>query len=151
MPRPPCCRRVSGKPAASVFKPAGIPARMLEEIVMALDEFEAIRLADLEGFYQEQAAGRMNVSRPTFGRIIESAHRKVAEALILGKALRIEGGPVLAESSQTVRCPACRRTWDAVTASGADCPRCHRVAVPAEPEDEAAHCRMRRRTYWKHD
>jgi len=61
---------------------------------MSLDEFEALRLADLEGLYQEQAALRMNVSRPTFGRIIDSAHRKVAEVLVHGKALRIEGGPV---------------------------------------------------------
>jgi predicted DNA-binding protein (UPF0251 family) len=151
MSRPPCCRRVSGKPAASVFKPAGIRARMLEEIVMALDEFEAIRLADLEGFYQEQAAGRMRVSRPTFGRIIESAHRKVAEALIFGKALKIEGGPVLAEPSRVLRCPACSHLWDDVTASGTDCPRCHRVAVPVEPADGGSACRLKRRTRWKHD
>ena len=61
---------------------------------MALDEFEAMRLADLDGLYQEQAAGQMNVSRPTFSRIIDSAHRKMADALVHGKALRIEGGPV---------------------------------------------------------
>ncbi|HOX42565.1 MAG TPA: DUF134 domain-containing protein [Myxococcota bacterium] len=94
MPRPPCCRRVSGSPAASVFKPAGIPARELDEVVLALDEFEALRLADLEGLYQEQAAERMGVSRPTFGRILDAAHRKLADVLVHGHALRIEGGPV---------------------------------------------------------
>ena len=57
-----------------------------------MDEIEAMRLADLEGMYQEQAAERMDVSRQTFGRIITSAHRKVAEALVEGKALRIDGG-----------------------------------------------------------
>lgn len=63
MPRPHCCRRISGKPAASLFKPVGIPARGLDEVAMTLDEFEALRLADLEGQYQEQAAERMGVSR----------------------------------------------------------------------------------------
>jgi hypothetical protein len=59
-----------------------------------MDELEAIRLADLEGMYQEDAAKKMNISRQTFGRIIESAHRKIADALTNGKALLIEGGPV---------------------------------------------------------
>jgi len=68
--------------------------RELEEVVMTLDEFEAMRLASLDGLYQEQAAEQMNISRPTFSRIIESAHRKMADALVHGKALRIEGGPV---------------------------------------------------------
>lgn len=94
MPRPFCPRRISGRPAASVFKPIGIPLRELEEVIMTLDEFEAIRLADLDGLYQEQASEQMNVSRPTFTRIIDAAHRKLADALVHGKALRIEGGPV---------------------------------------------------------
>jgi predicted DNA-binding protein (UPF0251 family) len=94
MPRPFCPRRISGQPAAAVFKPAGTPCRGLNEVVMTLDEFEALRLADFEGLYHEQAAARMSVSRPTFGRIVESAHRKTADALLHGKALRIEGGPV---------------------------------------------------------
>jgi len=94
MPRPFCPRRIAGRPIAPVFKPAGVPLPELEEIVMTLDEFEALRLADFEGLYQEQAAERMTVSRPTFGRILDSAHRKTADALLHGKALRIEGGPV---------------------------------------------------------
>ena len=94
MARPPSCRKVSGKPVAGVFKPAGIPASELDFLVLTLDELEAMKLADLEGKYQGEAAQLMHVSRPTFGRIIESAHRKVAEALVQGKALRIEGGPV---------------------------------------------------------
>lgn len=94
MPRPCCCRRISGKPAAGIFKPVGIPVRELEEVLMTLDEFEAMRLADLEGLYQEQAARSMKVSRPTFSRIIDAAHRKLADAVVHGKALRIEGGTV---------------------------------------------------------
>jgi predicted DNA-binding protein (UPF0251 family) len=77
-----------------VFKPIGIPVRLLDEVVMTLDEFEAIRLADLDGLYQESAAAQMGVSRPTFSRIAAEAHRKVADAIVHGKALRIEGGPV---------------------------------------------------------
>ena len=103
MPRPYCCRRIAGKPAASIFKPIGIPVRELENVLMTLDEFEALRLADLDGLYQEQAAEQMNVSRPTFSRIINSAHRKIADALAHGKALRIEGGPVHVEGRHCCR------------------------------------------------
>jgi len=81
----------------------------LDEVVMALDEFEALRLADLDGLYQEQAAAQMNVSRTTFSRIIDAAHRKIADALVHGKALRIQGGPVQVAGR---RC--CRRHGDEV-------------------------------------
>ncbi len=77
-----------------LMKPAGIPARELEEVRLGLDEAEAIRLADLEGLYQEAAARSMGVSRQTFGRIVETARRKVADAVLNGKALRLEGGEV---------------------------------------------------------
>jgi len=109
MARPFCCRRVSGRPPAGVFKPQGIPLRDLEEVVLGLDEFEALRLADLDGHYQEQAALRMQVSRPTFSRILDSARRKVADALVHGKALRIEGGTVSMER------PSCCRFHDTST------------------------------------
>jgi len=94
MSRPCCLRHVNHAPAAVYFKPAGVPACTLEQVTLTLDEFEALRLADLQGLYQEPAAAQMKISRPTFARIIEVARRKVAEALIGGKALRIEGGPV---------------------------------------------------------
>ena len=67
---------------------------MLEQVILTEDEWEAVRLADQEGLYQEQAAERMNISRQTFGRIIDSAHKKIADALVNGKALVIEGGTV---------------------------------------------------------
>ena len=81
-------------PTVTYYKPRGVPLRMLQQVGLTVDELEAIRLADLEGLYQEAAAERMNVSRQTFGRILEAGHRKVAEALVHGKALSIEGGPV---------------------------------------------------------
>ena len=95
MPRPCCLRHVNHTLAAVYFKPAGVPACTLEQVTLTLDEVEALRLADLQGLYQEPAAKQMKISRPTFTRIIEAARRKVAEALIHGKALRLEGGAVV--------------------------------------------------------
>jgi predicted DNA-binding protein (UPF0251 family) len=94
MPRPKCCRRINWRPNCKIFKPAGIPFVSLEEVVLSMDEFEAIRLADLERLYHEQAAEKMSVSRQTFGRILESARGKVAKVLTEALALRIEGGKV---------------------------------------------------------
>jgi predicted DNA-binding protein (UPF0251 family) len=87
-------RQIGFTPNVGFFRPVGVPACALEQVTLALDEVEALRLADLEGLYQEQAAARMKISRPTFSRIVEQARRKVADALIHGKALRLEGGVV---------------------------------------------------------
>jgi len=94
MPRPKCSRNVCSVPDKNYFKPRGIPTSELEEVLLNLDEYEAIRLADYEQLYQEGAATRMNISRQTFGRIIEAAHKKIADVLLNGKALKIEGGEV---------------------------------------------------------
>lgn len=94
MPRPRQCRRVAQLPQTTYYKPRGVPLRALEQVALTVDELEAIRLADLEGLYQEEAAQKMNVSRQTFGRIVEAARKKVADALVNGKALSIEGGPI---------------------------------------------------------
>ena len=111
MARPRNCRRVGSIPGSTYFKPKGIPLPVLEEVVLTVDECEAIRLADLESLYQEQAAERMKVSRQTFGRIIESAHKKVAEALVKGKALRIEGGEFEMAAMRTFACSDCQHSW----------------------------------------
>jgi len=94
LPRPRKCRFVEGVPAVRLFKPQGIPARQLPEIYLSLEGFEALRLSDLEGLRQEEAAARMRVSRQTFGRLLAEARRAVAEALVKGHCLRIEGGRV---------------------------------------------------------
>ena len=94
MPRPCRCRRIRCRPDANYFKPRGIPLDALEEVNLTLDELEAIRLADLAELYQEDAAKKMNVSRQTFGNIINSAHKKIADALLNAKALKIEGGNI---------------------------------------------------------
>ena len=93
MPRPPIKRQIGCRANSTYFKPRGIPMRELESVELAADELEAIRLTDLEGMYQEKAAEQMGVSRQTLGNILKRAHKKVAEALVLGKAIGIEDPP----------------------------------------------------------
>jgi uncharacterized protein len=126
MPRPKCCRRVGGKPTCTIFKPVGAPVSTREEVVLSMDEFEAIRLADLEGLYHEGAAERMGVSRPTFGRILEAARSKVARVLVEGLALRIEGAEIDLPEERIFKCVQCRHTWDEPYGTGrpVECPAC---------------------------
>ncbi|MCD6138085.1 MAG: DUF134 domain-containing protein [Deltaproteobacteria bacterium] len=92
MPRPRKPRFVQGGPMANAFRPLGIPAGNMEEVVLPVEGLEALRLSDLERLDHEAAAARMNVSRQTFGRVLAEARQLVAEALVLGKAIRIQGG-----------------------------------------------------------
>lgn len=93
MPRPRRCRRVCFEPGITYFKPAGVPMTELEEVNLTVDEFEAIRLKDVDGLEQEQCAQRMNISQPTFHRLYLEARRKIGDVIVNGKALKIEGGP----------------------------------------------------------
>ncbi|MCF8216007.1 MAG: DUF134 domain-containing protein [Chlorobium sp.] len=112
MTRPLKCRKIGNEAAFRIFKPSGLPAEELEEVVLTLDELEAIRLADLEGLYQESAAGEMRVSRQTFGNILASARRKVGDMLINGKILTITGGNIMVTSEERVfRCATCGHEW----------------------------------------
>ncbi len=90
MPRPCKQRRISGNPNSSYFKPAGIRMITLEESVLNISEFEAIRLIDFEKIPQKSAATEMQISQPTFSRILKIGREKIADALINGKAIRIE-------------------------------------------------------------
>jgi predicted DNA-binding protein (UPF0251 family)/predicted Fe-Mo cluster-binding NifX family protein len=92
MSRPVKCRRVCFLPGVTYFKPAGIPLRFLSEVCLSLEEAEAIRLKDLGDLEQKQCAEHMNISRPTFQRVLASARRKISDALLNGKAIRIDGG-----------------------------------------------------------
>ncbi len=78
------------KPNVYYFKPQGIPLRMLEETVLLPDELEALKLHEVDGLEQTEACQKMKISQPTFARILGSAHKKIAEALVKGKAIRIE-------------------------------------------------------------
>lgn len=92
MVRPRLCRRVRFNPDVTYFKPRGIPLSELEEVILHVDEFEAVRLKNLEGLEQEECAKKMNISQPTFHRLILSARKKITEAIVHGKAIKIEGG-----------------------------------------------------------
>jgi len=92
MPRPKKCCAVYALPDVTYYKPRGIPLRQLKEIALTLEGFEAIRLADYQGLDQTQAAEHMQISRATFGRILSQARHTVAQALVQGMALSIQGG-----------------------------------------------------------
>lgn len=126
MARPLCPRRVDATPPSTYFKPRGVPVSELEEVVLSVDELEALRLADLEGLYHEEAAARMNVSRATFGRIVGAARKKVADALVRGRALKIEGGVVERPALRGFACASCRHEWSEPFGTGRPgaCPRC---------------------------
>ncbi|ROL61382.1 DUF134 domain-containing protein [Bacteroidetes/Chlorobi group bacterium ChocPot_Mid] len=128
MPRPHKCRRISSNPDVVYFKPAGLRIKELEEISLTLDEYEAIRLADYEGLYQENAAEKMNISRQTFGNIINSAHQKIADFLLNAKVLVIKGGviEILNEKNKKFRCKECNNTFkrNINTFNTINCPRC---------------------------
>jgi predicted DNA-binding protein (UPF0251 family) len=138
MARPIKWRRVAFMPQVTYFKPAGIPLRALEEVGLTVEELEAIRLKDVEGLQQEECAERMRISRPTFHRVLESARRKVADALINGKAVRIEGGN-FALPSQLFRCRQDGHEWHVpfeamVARLPLACPRCDSPSVlPVQP------------------
>ncbi|MEI6437185.1 MAG: DUF134 domain-containing protein [Candidatus Omnitrophota bacterium] len=89
MPRPRKSRKICLDLKAFYFDPRGIPPHARQEVVLEVDELEAVRLADVEGFYQEDAAKQMKISRQTFGNIVTRAHAKIGEALIKGKRLKI--------------------------------------------------------------
>ncbi len=92
MPRPRRTRLVGCMPQAIYFKPAGVKMRQLNEVILSIEEFEAIRLKDFKSLSQEECAKKMGISQPTFHRLVLIARKKAADAIINGKALKIEGG-----------------------------------------------------------
>lgn len=140
MGRPHKKRFVAYNPGVSYFKPRGIPMLELEEIHLTIDEREALRLADLEGLSHEEAGRRMEVSRATFGRIIEHARKTVADALINGKAINVEGGNYrIGEKERLFRCKICDYEWNERCGTGppAKCPACSNKNVHRVPADQA--------------
>ncbi|MBN1928794.1 MAG: DUF134 domain-containing protein [Chlorobiaceae bacterium] len=112
MPRPMKCRAITEDPEHRAFGPFAAEHAGEEPVEMTFDEFEAIRLADLEGLYQEEAARRMQVSRQTFGNILASARRKLGEMLVLGRRLNVTGGNIMVANQERVfGCAACGHQW----------------------------------------
>lgn len=120
MVRPKFCRKIDKLPQNTCFISKNSQIENQTEIILTLDEYEAVRLADYEGLYQENAAEIMNVSRQTFGRIIDSAHKKIAEFLIKGTMLKIEGGNVEFLNTSE-KCPNCQF---GIEKNKKDCPKC---------------------------
>jgi len=125
-------RKVSSIPQITYFKPAGIRLTELEEVKLLVEEAEAIRLKDLEGLEQEECADKMNVSRTTFSRILDSSRQKIADALLNGKAIRIEGGN-FEMATRRFRCIA-GHEWEVpfeslINASPEVCPECNTPSI----------------------
>ena len=141
MGRHPLWRRVNFIPQITYFKPTAVPLARLQEICLSVEEAEAIRLKDLDRLEQEKCAQRMNISRTTFGRVLCSARQKMADALLNGKAIRIEGGNFELALSR-FRCLN-NHEWDVPFEVMTDnpsrfCPTCNTRSImplwPAEPD-----------------
>ena len=91
MSRPRIRRRISSMPEVTYFKPAGVRMADLDEVVLTIDEYEAVKLIDLEGIEQGKAGKQMKISQPTLSRLLKSARKKLSEAIIKGKAIKIQG------------------------------------------------------------
>ncbi|MBN1929174.1 MAG: DUF134 domain-containing protein [Chlorobiaceae bacterium] len=138
--RPVSCRSVEDLPKVTCFLPEGVRPERQQNVVLTLDEVESLRLADFEGLYHADAADKMKVSRQTFGRIIKSARKKVADALVAGKTICIEGGNVdqpcgtgeEAEGDAACVCLHCghRQPWvQGVPCRTARCPECGKLLI----------------------
>ncbi len=96
-------RSVWEEPGVTFFKPAGIRMRELEEVVISVEEYEALRLKDLERLDQKECAEKMRISQPTFHRLVLEARKKVANALVKGLAIKIQGGNFELAKKQEMR------------------------------------------------
>jgi len=120
---------VAFDPDISYFKPRGIPLIDLEEVQITIDEYEALRLSDLMGMSYEEAADKMKVSRATFGRIVRRARKTLADALINGKAIIIQGGSYqIVDRSRIFMCNNCNKKWEEARGTGRpeNCPMCNK-------------------------
>lgn len=147
MTRPKIIRRVNFEPQTTYFKPRGIPLSSLEENVLTMDELEALRLKNYKLLNQVECAKKMKVSQSTFQRILCLANKKIADALINGKAIKIEGGAIKMNKKNLLilknkkmrkfKCEKCKYEWEEESGTGKrgiemSCPKCksneiHRV------------------------
>ena len=125
MPRPRKCRYVEAAPLGKCFKPCHAARVYKNATTLFLDELEAIRLGDLEGLSQEEAALKMEISRSTFARIINEARRKIADAIIFSKPIITEGEEQVADN-RNFKCSGCKHEWEMEHGAGCPekCPEC---------------------------
>ena len=127
VPRPTKLRQVTGIPAVTFFKPAGVPMGALEMVTLAIEEVEAIRLKDIEDLHQEECAQRMGISRATFHTVLKSARGKLADAILNGKAIQVQGGTVAFPGARF----RCRRDGNEWTLPPGPLPGAASVACPS--------------------
>jgi predicted DNA-binding protein (UPF0251 family) len=139
MVRPKKHRFIGKNPEIDYFKPRGVPLSQLGEINLKVEEYEALRLKDLENYEQNKAAELMNVSQPTFSRILDNARKKITDAIVHGKAIRIQGG-VFKKVQRNFKCFDCIYEWNIPFGTGRPlkCPECkstniHRINVQTMP------------------
>ncbi|GMQ65115.1 DUF134 domain-containing protein [Vallitalea maricola] len=123
MPRPKKCRKVDFFPEYTYFKPRGKSDQELEEIILNIEELEAMRLKDIEKLNQEKCAEKMHVSRQTFQNIIDSARQKVTKALTSGMAINITGGIYCTKKCKVI-CKDCNHEYEFDFTKSAQCPKC---------------------------
>ena len=126
MVRPAKERKVLKPPKIQGMKPMGVPGKLLDKVALSIDEYEAIRLSDFEGKDHKQAADIMEISRPTFTRLLQSAHLKIADSIVNVKELILEGGNYSFERI-LVRCIDCNVVSDIGTEHDSHklCPSCN--------------------------
>ena len=136
MVRPIKQRLVHFEPGATYFKPRGIPLAALEEVDLTIDEMEALRLCDFLNLDQIKAAKKMKISQSTLGRVLFSARKKVATALIKGKAIKIKGGVIKMQQARIrkFKCESCKYEWEEPFGTGKrgiemKCPKCNSRAI----------------------
>ena len=142
MARPRKRRRLWRQPQAAIFKPVGAPLEALTRITLLYEELEALRLADLEGQHQAEAAKQMGVSRSTFQRVVTEARQKVALALVNGAALQVEGG-VFRVADVSWHCTDCGHDWRLKHGRGVGppetCPACGSYAIRERSDERRRH------------
>ncbi|MDD3777072.1 MAG: DUF134 domain-containing protein [Actinomycetota bacterium] len=141
-------RNVLYPPKTLYFKPQGSTGKE-PEVVLSIDEYEAVRLADYQNLKQEQAASMMNISRPTFTRLIDSARQKIAKAIVGGRAIRIEGGDFIFLKNR-IRCDSCGNIWETEQMQNKEknCPQCDSQQVTDVGNMLSRGPRRRRRGGW---
>ena len=128
--RPKKIRHINFNPETTYFKPRGIPMSSLEENILTVDELETIRLKNYKRLDQTKCAKKMKVSQSTFQRILCLANQKIADALINGKAIKIEGGVIKMnnEGKRKFKCEKCKYEWEEEFGVGKrsamSCPKC---------------------------
>lgn len=150
--RPVKWRKVEFIPNIQYFAPSDVDGDILQENVIRIEELEAIRLKDLEGLEQEECAERMEISRQTFQRILNAAREKVADSLVNGKAIRIEGGNYT-RNICPVKCLDCGRQWDEsyenfekILNGEFNCPGCNSKRIVCSRGEKKMFCR---RNCWR--